>query len=198
MRLNLFEENLSALQKFQLKLINKIVGHIPGPIAVQSYRPEWFGEPFNECVIEALRGTKAWTKAEAELFAAFVSRNNECPYCMSAHTAITSKGIKKDVVTAVLNDWKTAPVNDQIRATLGFLEKLTRTPADVTQADLDPLYAASVSQEAIKEAIYICFIFSLINRLANAFDFEMAPEDGASRLGFILYNAGYGLATLPG
>ena len=32
-------------------------------------------------------------------------------------------------------DWGTAPVSDQIRATLGFLEQLTLRPAEVTRSD---------------------------------------------------------------
>lgn len=45
-----------------------------------SYRPELFGIPFSECLQAVLRGTSAWTVGERELFAAFVSRKNQCVY----------------------------------------------------------------------------------------------------------------------
>jgi hypothetical protein len=44
------------------------------------YRPEQFGQPFSELLQEVMKGTSAWTEAERELFAAFVSALNQCPF----------------------------------------------------------------------------------------------------------------------
>jgi alkylhydroperoxidase family enzyme len=35
------------------------------------------------------------------------------------------------LVKAILEDWRTAPVNERMRAMLGFLEKVTLTPTEV-------------------------------------------------------------------
>ncbi len=43
-------------------------------------RPELFGRPFSELLQEVMRGPSAWTEAERELFAAFVSARNQCPF----------------------------------------------------------------------------------------------------------------------
>jgi alkylhydroperoxidase family enzyme len=117
---------------------------------------------------------------------------------MTAHTAVTSKGLDKEIVQAVLQDWRTAPVNEKVRATLGFLEKLTRTPNAVSQGDITAMKEAGVSEKGIEEAIYVCFVFCTINRLANSFDFELANEKSLNRVGFVLYNMGYGIGVLPG
>ena len=42
------------------------------------YRPEVFGRPFSAAVDEAMRGPSDWSPGERELFAAFVSRLNQC------------------------------------------------------------------------------------------------------------------------
>jgi hypothetical protein len=55
-------------------------GKIPGPVLVMSYRRELFGKYLARCYQEALRGCTEWTAGEAELFAAFISRLNECKY----------------------------------------------------------------------------------------------------------------------
>ena len=45
------------------------------------------------------------------------------------------------LVDAVLTDWRTAPIDARLRATLGFLEKLTLAPTEVRPADLDEIVA---------------------------------------------------------
>jgi hypothetical protein len=44
------------------------------------YRPELFGRPYSELLQEVMKGPSAWTEAERELFAAFVSALNQCPF----------------------------------------------------------------------------------------------------------------------
>jgi alkylhydroperoxidase family enzyme len=96
-----------------------------------------------------------------------------------------------DVVQAALNNWQTAPIDEKLRTTLGFLEKLTLTPEAVTPADLAPLYQAGVTEKGIEEAIYVCFLFNLIDRLADTFDFEIGSKNSFQRLGWAVYNFGY-------
>ena len=45
-----------------------------------SYRPELFGYSFSVYLQAALRGPSDWSIGERELFAAFVSRTNQCTY----------------------------------------------------------------------------------------------------------------------
>lgn len=68
------------------------------------------------------------------------------------------------MLQAVLVDWRTAPIDPKLRATLGFLEKLTLTPAEVRPADIAPLRRAGVTDEAIEDAIQVCALFSVYNR----------------------------------
>jgi hypothetical protein len=44
------------------------------------YRPELFGAPFSQLLQEVMKGPSEWTEAERELFAAFVSLRNQCPF----------------------------------------------------------------------------------------------------------------------
>jgi hypothetical protein len=44
------------------------------------YRPELFGRPFGELLQEVMKGESEWAEAERELFAAFVSAQNQCPF----------------------------------------------------------------------------------------------------------------------
>jgi hypothetical protein len=44
------------------------------------YRPQLFGRPFSELLQQVMKGPSEWTEAERELFAAFVSARNLCPF----------------------------------------------------------------------------------------------------------------------
>ncbi len=44
------------------------------------YRPELFGARFSALLQEVMKGPSEWTEAERELFAAFVSLRNQCPF----------------------------------------------------------------------------------------------------------------------
>ena len=47
---------------------------------VLRYRSELFGRPFGELLQQVMKGPSEWTEAERELFAAFVSVCNQCPF----------------------------------------------------------------------------------------------------------------------
>lgn len=81
---------------------------------------------------------------------------------------------------------------------LAFLEKLTLRPAEVGPEDIAPMRAAGVSDRAIEEAIYVSTMFNIMDRLADAFDFELTREDQKSMLAFVLTRAGYRSASVPG
>ncbi|MEP7124003.1 MAG: hypothetical protein ABJE95_23955 [Byssovorax sp.] len=98
----------------------------------------------------------------------------------------------------MLEDYRTAPIEERMRTTLAFLEKLTLTPDAVGSDDVAPMLAAGVSRKAIEEAIYVATVFNIIDRLADAFDFEVAKPEHGARTAWILTTLGYGAAVVPG
>ena len=92
---------------------------------------------------------------------------------------------------AVLADWRTAPVSDGLRATLRFLEKLTLNPEEVGPADAAAARAAGVSDEALADAIHVCALFSMIDRLADALAFSVPPREESERIAPRFFARGY-------
>ena len=91
----------------------------------------------------------------------------------------------------MLADWRTAPVAPKVRAALAFLEKLTLAPADVRSADVAPLRAAGVSDAAIEDAIQVCVLFNIYDRLADAMGWHLPGPDGYAASGRNLMKRGY-------
>jgi uncharacterized peroxidase-related enzyme len=90
------------------------------------------------------------------------------------------------LVDAVLDDWKTAPIDDRLRAACGLLEKLTLAPQSLTAGDIDPLKAAGLDVGAIEDVIQVCAVFNMYDRIADALGFDVpdaaAFASGADRL----------------
>ena len=85
--------------------------------------------------------------------------------------------LNDQLVEAVLADWQTAPIDDKLRTTLAFLEKLTVPEGKVSIEEIQTMRQVGVSEQAIEDAIYVCFAFNVLTRLADAFDFDMlTPE----------------------
>ena len=107
-------------------------------------------------------------------------------------------GEQQSTVDAVLRDWRSAPVSPRLRAALRYLEKLTLTPEAVGAEDVLLARAAGVSDAALREATYVCFLFSVMDRLADAFGFETASPQELNRARKILASFGYHRMSVPG
>ncbi len=81
MRLRILENGFRPLQKVILSVIRVISGgKVPGPMMVLSYRRELCGKYLAACYQEGMRKAIEWSLGEVELFAAFVSKLNQCRY----------------------------------------------------------------------------------------------------------------------
>jgi len=77
MRLALIHDAESAQQ---IRELEERDGYVSDISRALRYRPDLFGRPFSELLQEVMKGPSDWTKAERELFAAFVSLRNLCPF----------------------------------------------------------------------------------------------------------------------
>jgi alkylhydroperoxidase family enzyme len=67
-------------------------------------------------------------------------------------------------------------VDEPLRATLGFLEKLTLRPDALSARDAEAVLDAGVREDALVDAIHVAALFSMIVRLADSFDWHVQPE----------------------
>jgi len=95
------------------------------------------------------------------------------------------------VVKAVLDDWRTAPIDARLRAQLEFLEKLTLHPDDVRRRDVEPLRAAGLSDEAIEDAINVCALFNIYDRMADSLGWYLPDQAGYAASANNLMRRGY-------
>ena len=81
MRLAVVDGGHAPEQAAMLDMIRERTGNEPlGVVKTLLYRPERFGQPFSEALDDAMRGDSEWSPGERELFAAFTSLLNQCPF----------------------------------------------------------------------------------------------------------------------
>jgi uncharacterized peroxidase-related enzyme len=192
MRLNILNSGYSFSTKVLFAFIH-LVSRQPLPDAARLviYRPDFYGTPMGAFTHLVMRGPSTWSVGDRELMAAFVSKMNECAFCIGAHTATAAMAYQDEAkVQAVLSDLETAPIEEPLRATLRLLGKLTREQA-VNADDMRAVLSAGVSREQVEDALSVCFAFNTTNRLADAFGFFVPGHKGFEAGAKYLLQRGY-------
>ena len=123
-----------------------------------------------------LRGTSPLTPAQRELIGAYVSALNSCQYCFGGHRAAAELfGIPAQTIDGLIKDLATAPIDGNLRPILECVSKLTLSPARMTQADADAVFAAGWDEAALHSAIAVCCHFNFMNRLVAGHGIEADP-----------------------
>ena len=113
---------------------------------------------------------------------------------MGQHSATAARALgDRELVDAVVRDWRAAPVSAELKATLALVEKLTLAPSQLARADVDAVRSAGVSDAAIEDAIHVTVNFVMINKLADAFAWEILADDVYDTRAGIALERGYAI-----
>jgi uncharacterized peroxidase-related enzyme len=192
MRPAILDHDYGLGPRILFRFIRLLSGHpVPDAAKIMFYRPDFYGNPMKELTHEVMRGDSAWSIGDRELMAAYVSKLNECPFCIGAHAATASRSYDdQGRVEATLADLDTAHIEEPLRATLRMLGKLTRFGTLQVQ-DIRAVLAHGVTAQQVEDALGVCFAFNTTNRLANAFAFEVPSPDGFEAGATYLLKRGY-------
>jgi alkylhydroperoxidase family enzyme len=86
-------------------------------------------------------------------------------------------------------------VDEPLRATLGFLEKLTLRPDELRAQDAEDVLAAGVRKDALIDAIHIAALFAMIVRLADSFGWRVPLEQELAARAETSLGSSYALLT---
>jgi AhpD family alkylhydroperoxidase len=192
MRPDVLNRGYSPGTKALFALIRVFSGQpLPDAAKLVFYRPGFYGARAKRFTHEAMRGPSAWSVADRELMAAFVSTVNESAFCVGAHSATAGLAYHDSAkVHAVLSDLNSAPIEEGLRQTLRMLGKLSRQ-GTVSAADMQGVLAAGVSRQQVEDALAVCAAFSTTGRLAEVFGFELLSPAGYEAGAKVLLKRGY-------
>lgn len=145
--------------------------------------------PFTQLLAASMDGESELSKDEREIIAIYVSKLNNCHYCVGSHKAVlVALGLNPETIAAAeagsVSDARMAPV-------LAFATKLTRDPGSVVEADVDAMRDAGWSEQAVEDVIGVASVFAFLNRLVDGFGVKGSTE-GFSQSGEMIAKYGYG------
>lgn len=191
MRLPEVERGASLGNRLLIGFISTVMRmRLPDAARVAFYHKN-FGRPLGAWTHAAMRGSSSWTIGERELMAAVVAKWNSCEFCVGAHSAVAAKQLARPTIDQTLADYRAAPIANGFRATLGFLEKMTLHPADLSADDARTVLRAGVTSEALTDAIAVASAFNIVTRYADALDFAIPSPSEFDKAGDMLLKRGY-------
>ncbi len=153
------------------------IGFVPNVFRTYAFRPErlsaWFAH--FRLLHEETPGLSA---AEREMIAVVVSMANGCLYCLVAHGAALREAWGDPVMAdRITLDWRRADgLSDRQRAICAMAERLTLTPLECTEAELDELRGHGLSDTDAWDVIELAAMYNFTNRVALATGQMPNPE----------------------
>jgi len=191
MRLAEIERGDSFGTRLLIRFISLVSGmRLPDAARLAFYHRDFLGI-LGVWTQAAMRGPSAWSIGERELMAALVAQWNACAFCVGAHRATSARGLSPATVDAALADYRAASLTPGLVATLGFLEKLTRTPDAVTAADAAAVFQTGVTREALTDAVAVATVFAVITRNADTLEFALPSQAEFDKAANRLLKRGY-------
>jgi uncharacterized peroxidase-related enzyme len=162
------EETLDDETRTLLGKARRNVGFLPNVFAAYTIRPEhlrrWIRH-FNEI----MRGESELTPAEREMIGVVVSAENHCLYCLVSHGAELRQLIEDPVLgDRISYDYRRAGLDERTVAMLDYAVKLTQTPVECSEADVQHLRTLGFSDQAIFDIAETAAMYNFTNRMASA------------------------------
>jgi len=153
---------------------------VPGIRSLVMFRPET-GKYLYDLAQELLRGESPLSTAERELIAAYVSKRNDCLFCMSSHAAAARCLYESDeeLVDEVLADLTSARISSKMKALLHIAGKVQILGKEVTSEDINLAKQQGASDKELHDTVLIAAAFCMFNRYVDGLA-SFTPTDPES------------------
>jgi len=154
--------------------------------------------PLDKVSQRIMRGKSSFSSTEKEIMAAYVSGLNACSFCFGSHKAVAKQfGVDPNLIELLVDDIETAPLRKNLKPIFKYLKKLTENPSKLSQNDVDAVFNAGWTEDALYDAILIGCLFNFYNRLLDGHGIK-GNEAIYKFGGEHLYKNGYGVPWFIG
>jgi AhpD family alkylhydroperoxidase len=116
----------------------ELLGGLPGIRALFAFRPET-AKPLCELAEVLLHMPSTLSMAEGELTATYVSSQNNCCFCQTAHGALTAYHLEgnENLVLDVKRDFESTAISEKLKTLLAIAGKVQHSGKDVLPGDVE-------------------------------------------------------------
>ena len=141
---------------------------LPGIRSLFAFRPET-ATPMSELAEVLLHQPGTLSPADRELIATYVSSENDCYYCQTAHGAIAAHhlGGNEALVIDVKRDFEHAAISDKLKALLAIAGKVQRGGKNVQPEDVERARREGATDLEIHDTVLIAAAFCMFNRYVD-------------------------------
>jgi uncharacterized peroxidase-related enzyme len=141
---------------------------LPGITSAFAFRPET-ARPMRALAEVLLRGPSTLSSGEREMIATFVSAQNDCYFCQTSHRAAAAHHLdgNYELVDAVRNDYKSAPVSAKLKALLAIAGKVQKGGKNVTSEGVAQARSEGATDLEIHDTVLIAAAFCMYNRYVD-------------------------------
>lgn len=150
-----------------------------GPPAIFNQYPEIYAG-WSQMSQALMNGPSSLTQGERELILAYAAGVGGCEFVYVAHSEVAyAWGIENGVIERLLQDPDSAPLGPRLQPLLAYVRKLTLTPTEMTQEDVDAVFAAGWDDQALHDAIAVTGRAAFMQRLVQGYNFKPMTRPAA-------------------
>lgn len=170
---------------------------LPGIRGLFVFRPET-AKPLCELANVLLAEPHTLSPADRELIATYVSSQNDCFFCQTAHGAIATHHLDGDeqLVLDVKRDFESARIPEKLKALLAIAGKVQQSGKHVLPADIERARREGATDLEIHDTVLIAAAFCMYNRYVDGLA-TWAPTDRAGYLERAAPVAKHGYLGIP-
>jgi uncharacterized peroxidase-related enzyme len=141
---------------------------IPGILGPMAFSPET-AKPLNQLAEILLRAPNSLPQADREMIATYVSAQNDCHFCQSAHGAAAAHylGGNEKLVNAIKLKFEGAAISDKLKALLAIAGKVQKGGKLVSNEDVARARQQGATDKEIHDTVLIAAAFCMFNRYVD-------------------------------
>jgi uncharacterized peroxidase-related enzyme len=150
---------------------------IPGILGPMAFSPET-AKLLNELAEVLLRTPNSLPQADREMIATYVSAQNDCHFCQSAHGAAAAHylGGNEKLVNAIKLNFEDTAISDKLKALLAIAGKVQKGGKLVSNEDVARARQHGATDKEIHDTVLIAAAFCMFNRYVDGLA-TWAPTD---------------------
>lgn len=156
--------------------IQERTGFVPNVFLAMAHRPAELRAfiAYHDALMDSDVGL---TRAEREMVVVATSAARFCTYCVVAHGAILRVRAKDPLISDLIaTNHRHAPLTGRQHAMLDYAVKVSLTPEEILDADLERLRGFGFGDDAIWDISAITAFFAMSNRMAHTMALRPNPE----------------------